>query len=241
MPLGGLIDPVAEMARIAKEIDKANKEIATLEKKLGNADFVAQAPEEVVAEQQARLAEEQTRLERRDRRARDGRGHAVTTGSVPRLSRARAALLVVDIQERLAPAMPELVLGHVVKNTRILIEAARTLGLPIVVSQQYPKGLGATLGGHRGDARGRARRSTASTSSSSRPRPRRGSRRSLPRLGRDAVDRLRDGDPRLRLPDAARPGRARLRRRTSSPTRCRAAPRRTGRSASVSPSVPARS
>jgi nicotinamidase-related amidase len=61
------------------------------------------------------------------------------------LSRSRAALLVVDIQERLAPAMPEAVLAQVVKNTKILIEAARRLGLPIVVSQQYPKGLGPTL------------------------------------------------------------------------------------------------
>jgi nicotinamidase-related amidase len=61
------------------------------------------------------------------------------------LARDRAALLVVDIQERLAPAMPDAVLAQVVKNSRVLIETARRLGLPIVVSQQYPKGLGATL------------------------------------------------------------------------------------------------
>jgi nicotinamidase-related amidase len=61
------------------------------------------------------------------------------------LSRARAALLVVDIQERLAPAMPEAVLAQVVRNTKILIDAARRLGLPIVASQQYPKGLGPTI------------------------------------------------------------------------------------------------
>jgi len=61
------------------------------------------------------------------------------------LARHRAALLVVDIQERLAPAMPPIVLEQIVKNARILIEAARQLGMPIVVSQQYPKGLGATL------------------------------------------------------------------------------------------------
>jgi nicotinamidase-related amidase len=62
-----------------------------------------------------------------------------------RLSRERAALFVVDIQERLAPAMPEAVLAQVIRNTTILIEAAKLLGLPIVVSQQYPKGLGATV------------------------------------------------------------------------------------------------
>ncbi|MFT3691786.1 MAG: isochorismatase family protein [Kofleriaceae bacterium] len=60
-----------------------------------------------------------------------------------KLSRARAALLVVDIQDRLAPAMADI--DGVIKNTRILIQAARTLKLPIVVSQQYPKGLGATV------------------------------------------------------------------------------------------------
>jgi nicotinamidase-related amidase len=61
------------------------------------------------------------------------------------LARQRAALLVVDIQERLAPAMPPAVLDQVVKNARILIETARRLSMPIVVSQQYPKGLGTTL------------------------------------------------------------------------------------------------
>ena len=64
MPLGGLIDVVAEQARIAKDIGKVEKEIATLEKKLGNADFLARAPEDVVEEQRARLLEEQTRRQR---------------------------------------------------------------------------------------------------------------------------------------------------------------------------------
>ena len=61
------------------------------------------------------------------------------------LSRARAALMVVDFQERLAPAMPEEILAKVLRDSGILIAAARKLGLPIVVSQQYPKGLGPTL------------------------------------------------------------------------------------------------
>ena len=61
------------------------------------------------------------------------------------LSRSRAALVVVDFQERLAPAMPPEVVERVVHNAQILIEAAHRLGLPIVVSQQYPKGLGPTL------------------------------------------------------------------------------------------------
>jgi valyl-tRNA synthetase len=64
MPLGGLIDPKAESARLDKDIEKANKEIAALEKKLGNADFLAKAAEDVVAENRARLSEEKTKLER---------------------------------------------------------------------------------------------------------------------------------------------------------------------------------
>ena len=64
MPLGGLIDVAAEKTRIAKDIGKADKEIATLERKLGNADFLAKAPEDVVTEQKARLAEELSRRQR---------------------------------------------------------------------------------------------------------------------------------------------------------------------------------
>lgn len=61
------------------------------------------------------------------------------------LQRSRAALFVVDIQERLIPAMPEQVARQVIRNTAVLIETASKLGLPVVVSQQYPKGLGATV------------------------------------------------------------------------------------------------
>jgi valyl-tRNA synthetase len=61
MPLGGLIDVVAERARIAKDLAKADKEIGGLEKRLGNADFLSRAPQDVVVEQRQRLAEEQAR------------------------------------------------------------------------------------------------------------------------------------------------------------------------------------
>ncbi len=64
MPLGGLIDPAAERSRIAKELAKTDKEIAALERKLGNPDFLAKAPDDVVAEQKARLAEEKSRRQR---------------------------------------------------------------------------------------------------------------------------------------------------------------------------------
>jgi valyl-tRNA synthetase len=61
VPIGGLIDFAAEKTRVSKDAAKAEKDIAGLEKKLGNEDFLAKAPEEVVAEQKARLAEEKSR------------------------------------------------------------------------------------------------------------------------------------------------------------------------------------
>jgi len=52
-------------------------------------------------------------------------------------------LLVIDIQERLVPAMKY---GEqVIQNTNILISLAQKLGVPIVVTEQYPKGLGKTV------------------------------------------------------------------------------------------------
>ncbi len=64
LELGGLIDPATEKARITKDLGKTEKEISGLEKKLGNADFLARAPEDVVAEQKARLVEENARKQR---------------------------------------------------------------------------------------------------------------------------------------------------------------------------------
>jgi len=64
MPLGGLIDIAQEKTRIAKDIGKVEKEISTIEKKLANADFVAKAAEDVVAENRTRLVEEQTKRQR---------------------------------------------------------------------------------------------------------------------------------------------------------------------------------
>jgi valyl-tRNA synthetase len=56
LPLTGVIDLVAERTRLAKERDKAAAEAEKVAKKLGNADFVQRAPEEVVAENRDRLA-----------------------------------------------------------------------------------------------------------------------------------------------------------------------------------------
>jgi nicotinamidase-related amidase len=59
-----------------------------------------------------------------------------------RLDRARAAVLVIDIQSRLTPAMPPETLARVVKYTRALVGMASELGLPVLATEQYPKGLG---------------------------------------------------------------------------------------------------
>ena len=48
LPLKGVIDVGAEKSRLGKELAKVASDIARVDAKLGNADFVARAPEEVV-------------------------------------------------------------------------------------------------------------------------------------------------------------------------------------------------
>lgn len=55
-----------------------------------------------------------------------------------------SALLVVDVQERLAQAMPPERLDGLVRRAEILVDAAKMLGVPVVATEQYPKGLGPT-------------------------------------------------------------------------------------------------
>jgi valyl-tRNA synthetase len=56
LPLEGVVDLAAEKARLAKELKRLEGEIKRLEGKLGNAKFVANAPEEVVEEEREKLA-----------------------------------------------------------------------------------------------------------------------------------------------------------------------------------------
>src|SRR5262245_5357051 len=56
----------------------------------------------------------------------------------------RVALLVVDVQERLAMAMPEEVRDRIERNLFALAGAAERFSLPVVVTEQYPRGLGRT-------------------------------------------------------------------------------------------------
>ena len=64
LPLEGIVDLGAEKARLTREIEKLKGEVAKVDAKLGNADFVARAPEEVVEEQQDRRAEALGRIEK---------------------------------------------------------------------------------------------------------------------------------------------------------------------------------
>ena len=60
-----------------------------------------------------------------------------------RIARAKAGLVVVDIQERLLPAIFEK--ERVVQNALRLIKGAAVLGIPLFVTEQYRKGLGSTV------------------------------------------------------------------------------------------------
>jgi len=57
LPLAGVIDLKAERARLQKEMQRLVSEIERIDNKLGNADFVARAPEDVVEEQREKRAE----------------------------------------------------------------------------------------------------------------------------------------------------------------------------------------
>ncbi|KAF0218863.1 MAG: isochorismatase [Geobacteraceae bacterium] len=61
------------------------------------------------------------------------------------LAKDNAVLLVIDVQEKLCKAMDEKVLEKLTGNISILQEAAREMGIPVLATEQYVKGLGETL------------------------------------------------------------------------------------------------
>jgi nicotinamidase-related amidase len=63
-----------------------------------------------------------------------------------RFTKTAGALLVIDVQERLAAAMNRQRLERVLNRTVAAIVGAQALSWPIVVTEQYPKGLGPTVG-----------------------------------------------------------------------------------------------
>ncbi|HYW94939.1 MAG TPA: hydrolase [Bacteroidales bacterium] len=60
-----------------------------------------------------------------------------------RILKEHSAGLIIDIQEKLFPHIHEH--DRLVKNTSILIEGLNVLGVPLLVTEQYTKGLGFTI------------------------------------------------------------------------------------------------
>jgi nicotinamidase-related amidase len=59
------------------------------------------------------------------------------------MSAADTALLVVDVQDKLMPKIADA--DVIVRNIAFLIDAVRLLQMPVLATEQYPKGLGATV------------------------------------------------------------------------------------------------
>src|SRR5438132_631033 len=59
------------------------------------------------------------------------------------MSAGDTGLLVVDVQEKLMPLLPNA--GAIIRNIAFLIDAARLLDVPVQATEQYPKGLGPTV------------------------------------------------------------------------------------------------
>ncbi len=64
VPLAGIVDLAEERERLKKEIAKAEQEIASINKKFENPNFVARAPAEVVEKDRARVTELTSRIEK---------------------------------------------------------------------------------------------------------------------------------------------------------------------------------
>ncbi len=62
VPLEGIVDPDAEIARLTKELAKASKELESVDKKLSNADFMAKANPEAIRKQKDRQSELSAKL-----------------------------------------------------------------------------------------------------------------------------------------------------------------------------------
>ncbi|HEB26592.1 MAG TPA: valine--tRNA ligase, partial [Porticoccus sp.] len=62
VPMEGLIDKDAELARLNKEVEKLQKELQRVQGKLSNENFISKAPVEVVAKERARMVDMETAL-----------------------------------------------------------------------------------------------------------------------------------------------------------------------------------
>lgn len=60
-----------------------------------------------------------------------------------RLDAERTALVVIDVQEAFRPAIANF--DAIERGAAVLIQAANELGIPVLATEQYPKGLGRTV------------------------------------------------------------------------------------------------
>ncbi len=73
----------------------------------------------------------------------------MTTAKLPasgaKCSVESSQLLLIDIQQQLGQAMPAKVLSRVITNSTLLTRSADLLDVPVLYTEQYPKGLGPTV------------------------------------------------------------------------------------------------
>lgn len=62
-----------------------------------------------------------------------------------RLDPKASVVLVIDVQDKLASAMPEARMKDLVRASTVLLEASEILGARVIVTEQYPAGLGNTI------------------------------------------------------------------------------------------------
>jgi nicotinamidase-related amidase len=79
-----------------------------------------------------------------------------------KLTKGDTAVAVIDVQEKLVVAMDEVVYEDMLSNTVKLVKGAKVLGIPVIATQQYTKGLGATVKELAGDIDGHVEKVTFS-------------------------------------------------------------------------------
>ncbi|MBI3863531.1 MAG: hydrolase [Planctomycetia bacterium] len=72
------------------------------------------------------------------------RSAPIYTRSHELLSRTESRLLIVDVQEKLVPLIASA--ARMTSNCRRLIQGAKIVGIPVFATEQYPTGLGSTVG-----------------------------------------------------------------------------------------------
>src|SRR4030042_2579699 len=65
--------------------------------------------------------------------------------ALSRIQREDAVLLVVDVQDVLMKKMEQGVAANVIRNIRPLLPFAQKMAIPVLITEQYPKGLGPTV------------------------------------------------------------------------------------------------